>query len=55
MTGGRAVDMSNAASLSSVATALAELTARVTAIADDLSGSAREDVAGLEKVLEDLS
>ncbi len=62
--------MSNAASLSSVATALAELTARVTAIADDLSGSAREDVAGvlfeverslaaaarrLEKVLEDLS
>jgi hypothetical protein len=33
------------AELSSLATALDELTGRVTAIADDLSGSRRDDVA----------
>jgi len=33
------------AELSSLATALDDLTARVTAIADGLSGSARDDVA----------
>jgi hypothetical protein len=33
------------AELSSLATALDELTGRVTAIADDLSGSRRDDIA----------
>jgi hypothetical protein len=35
----------DAAHLSSLSTALDELTARITAIADDLSGAPREDVA----------
>lgn len=35
----------DAAHLSSLSTALDELTARVTALADDLSGAPREDVA----------
>lgn len=39
--------MSSAASLSSVATALTELTARVSAIADDLLEANRDDLAGV--------
>jgi hypothetical protein len=35
----------DAAHLSSLATALDDITARITAIADDLSGAPREDVA----------
>ena len=41
-TGGMSLD---AAHLSSLSTALDELTARITALADDLAGAPREDVA----------
>jgi hypothetical protein len=41
-TGGMSLDVAH---LSSLSTALDELTARITALADDLAGAPREDVA----------